>query len=96
MLRGKTSTVLQNMSQTKKYALIENTSDFLDAWREVDKLYADLLSQNIFMSVKQSREWQIFQWYDGVTPSYHFLLSTVLDKLATTHLPAPGCYILKK
>jgi ubiquinone/menaquinone biosynthesis C-methylase UbiE len=85
----------KHVPDEKKHALIENTSDFLDAWREVDKLYADLLSQNIFMSVKQSREWQIFQWYDGVTPSYHFLLSSVLDKLATTQLPAPGCYILK-
>lgn len=81
-----------------KYALIESTSDFLDAWREVDKLYADLLSKNLFMSVKQSRDWQIFQWFDGVSPKYHWLLASLIERqtsqVLVRKLPFPGCYIL--
>ena len=85
----------------KKYTLIKNTSDYLDTWREVDKFYADLLSQNIFMSVKHSREWQIFQWYDGITPTFHHQLETQLSSLAkragflkTVNMSSPGCYKL--
>jgi len=37
------------------------------------------------------REWQIFQWYDGITPKYHWLLEKLIEKL-----PSPGCYVLKK
>ena len=92
---------VKHIPDDKKHALIENTSDYLDAWREVDKFYADVLSQNMFMSVKQSREWQIFQWYDGVTPAYHYQLSfllseTVGKKKLREHVmnTAPGCYRL--
>jgi ubiquinone/menaquinone biosynthesis C-methylase UbiE len=69
---------VKHIADDIKHELIENTSDYLDAWREVDKLYADLLSQNLFMSVKQSREWQIFQWYDGVSPAFHHSLTGLL------------------
>ena len=31
------------------------------------------------MSVKKSREWQIFQWYDGITPQYHWDLEEDLE-----------------
>lgn len=83
-----------------KHTLIENTSDFLDAWREVDKLYADLLSQNIFMSVKQSREWQIFQWYDGITPQFHWQLENLIKVYDQTwsidKLNSPGCFALSR
>ena len=49
----------------------------LDGWREVDKFYADMLSSNSFMSVKHSREWQIFQWFDGITPEFHWSLESI-------------------
>ena len=53
----------------------------LDGWREVDRFYADMLSQNLFMSVKHSREWQIFQWYDGITlERFHWSLEEDLDR----------------
>jgi len=82
-----------------KYELIENTSDYLDEWREVDKFYADLLSQNLFMSPKQSRAWQIFQWYDGVTPDYHWLLAEMIKgnhgSLGASNVLTPGCYIIR-
>ena len=57
----------KSFEEKRKFEIIEGTSDMLDGWREVDKFYADNLSANLFMSVKQSREWQIFQWYDGIT-----------------------------
>ncbi len=88
---------VKDISDIKKHVLIEDTSDYLDAWREVDKLYADLLSQNVFMSVKQSREWQIFQWYDGVTPRFHHRLEGFIETLdgheKDLKKTAPGCYI---
>jgi ubiquinone/menaquinone biosynthesis C-methylase UbiE len=87
---------VKHIPDDAKHALIEGTSDFLDAWREVDKFYADLLSQNVFMSVKQSREWQIFQWYDGVTPWYHSLLNDLVNSssqhLDRAKLSSPGCH----
>ena len=61
----------KKIEENKKFEIISDSSDILDGWREVDKFYADMLSANIFMSVKQSREWQIFQWYDGITPEFH-------------------------
>lgn len=90
---------VKHISDHIKHELIEDTSDYLDAWREVDKLYADLLSQNLFMGVKQSREWQIFQWYDGITPQHHWLLNDRLKNMNTgidsRSMASAGCYILK-
>ena len=31
------------------------------------------------MGVKKSREWQIFQWYDGITPQFHWDLEDELE-----------------
>jgi len=48
--------------------------------------------------VKQSREWQIFQWYDGITPRYHFLLSNMLrhnSGFDVKELNQPGCFVIK-
>ena len=58
---------------------MESVSDYLDSWREVDQFYANNLSRSLFMSVKQSRDWQIFQWYDGITPQYHWDLEERLS-----------------
>jgi ubiquinone/menaquinone biosynthesis C-methylase UbiE len=88
---------VKHIPNERKYELIENTSDYLDSWREVDKSYADLLSQNLFMSVKQSREWQIFQWYDGVTPTYHHLIesSEIMLSIFNSKLEkrCDGCFV---
>lgn len=89
---------VKHIPDGRKHALIENTSDYLDAWREVDNTYANALSDNLFMSVKQSREWQIFQWYDGITPRYHALLSNMLRSkggIGLRELNSPGCFIIK-
>ena len=92
----------KNIEEQEKFNIIEATSDMLDGWREVDRFYADMLSQNLFMSVKHSREWQIFQWYDGITPEFHWSLEEDLDRhfnekvnirYKKTH---SGCYRLQK
>ena len=70
----------KNIDQKYSHKLLESVSDCLDTWREVDAFYADNLSRNLFMSVKKSREWQIFQWYDGITPQYHWDLEEDLEK----------------
>ena len=88
---------VKNIEENSKFDLIEKTSDYLDTWREVDSFYADLLSKNIFLSVKKSREWQIFQWFDGITPQYHWSLETKLDEVLIEKQfqyikTRPGCY----
>lgn len=91
----------KRLEEKKKFEVIEATSDMLDGWREVDRFYADNLSANLFMSVKQSREWQIFQWYDGITPEYHWSLEAELDKYfpandITFRKTHNGCYRIKR
>ena len=88
---------VKNIEENSKFDLIEKTSDYLDTWREIDSFYADLLSKNIFLSVKKSREWQIFQWFDGITPQYHWSLETKLDEVLIEKQfqyikTRPGCY----
>ena len=91
----------KQLDEEKKFEIIEGTSDMLDGWREVDRFYADNLSANLFMSVKQSREWQIFQWFDGITPQYHWSLEEELDKYfsannVTCRKTHSGCYRIKR
>ena len=80
--------------------MLESVSDCLDSWREVDQFYANNLSRNLFMSVKQSRDWQIFQWYDGITPQYHWDLEDEIEsafkKMSFDYKKIQeGCYRVK-
>ena len=91
----------KNLNQEQSHELIESVSDYLDSWREVDKFYADILSRNLFMSVKQSREWQIFQWFDGITPQFHWAFQDELEDFLNTEdieflKPQEGCYRITK
>ncbi len=91
----------KNLDQNSSHELLESTSDFLDTWREVDEFYADNLSKSLFMGVKKSREWQIFQWYDGVTPQFHWDLEDELearfkDEAITFVKTQDGCYRIIK
>ena len=91
----------KHLDQKGNHQLIESVSDYLDSWREVDQFYADLLSRNLFMSVKQSREWQIFQWFDGITPQFHWAfqdeLEEILNKEKTEYIKTQdGCYRITK
>ena len=89
---------VKHIADDFKHELIELASDYLDCWREIDKLYADILSQNVFLSVKNDRDWQIFQWYDGVTPNHHWLLASIIEKQSAckrvNSISAPGCYVI--
>ena len=89
------------MDHESSHELLESTSDFLDTWREVDEFYANNLSKSLFMGVKKSREWQIFQWYDGVTPQFHWDLEEELElHLRTISIDfvktQDGCYRIMK
>ena len=53
------------------------------------------------MSVKKSREWQIFQWYDGITPQFHWDLEGQTESLfkergITFVKTQEGCYRIEK
>ena len=47
--------------------------------RYLDKYLSDMEDVGLFMGVKKSREWQIFQWYDGITPQFHWDLEDELE-----------------
>ena len=91
----------KKIDDEKKFDVIQGTSDLLDGWREVDRFYADNLSSNMFMSVKHSREWQIFQWYDGISPKFHWSLEDDIEKYFKDNAlqfekTNSGCYKIKK
>jgi SAM-dependent methyltransferase len=65
---------IRGLPDENSYNILSALSDGLDGWREVDAFYANMLGNSMSLSVKQSREWQIFQWYDGITPRYHWSL----------------------
>lgn len=53
------------------------------------------------MSVKQSREWQIFQWFDGITPQFHWAFQDELEeylnkKVIENIKTQDGCYRIVK
>jgi ubiquinone/menaquinone biosynthesis C-methylase UbiE len=62
------------------FDLVEATSDAVDGWCEVDDFYGSIVAQHLHMSRKQSREWQIFQWYDGISPRYHWSLTSSMKQ----------------
>jgi SAM-dependent methyltransferase len=91
---------VKQIDESEKLNLIEFVSDSMDAWREVDLFYANLLSNGMFQSPKQSREWQIFQWFDGITPQYHWNLEKLVESKQRSGGPllenlGNGCYKLK-
>jgi SAM-dependent methyltransferase len=53
---------------------IESISDALDHWNAVDPFFATQLANGLALSFKASRDLQILQWFDGVTPHYHWSL----------------------
>lgn len=81
-------------------SLVENASDEIDAWCDVDDFYGNLIAQHLCMSRKQSREWQIFQWYDGIPPQFHWSLTGFLQNNCRNNLlteladPARGIFRL--
>ena len=81
--------------------IISRISDSLDGWREVDQFYAGLLANYVALGFKYSREWQKFQWFDGITPRYHWSISKNVAEWAgraarRVNTYRPGCYYIEK
>ena len=72
------------------FKLVESTSDEVDSWCEVDDFYGNIVAQQLHMSRKQSREWQIFQWFDGISPRYHWSVAERLSKHSVAYHPVVG------
>ncbi|HVZ42168.1 MAG TPA: class I SAM-dependent methyltransferase [Ramlibacter sp.] len=69
--RRNISFYLRGLPPDSAHSITARISDALDRWRDVDPFYAELLATQLALSFKPSREWQQFQWFDGVTPRYH-------------------------
>jgi ubiquinone/menaquinone biosynthesis C-methylase UbiE len=82
------------------FHLVERTSDEIDSWCEVDDFYGNIVAQQLHMSRKQSREWQIFQWFDGISPRYHWSVTQMLSNssaaLPQLSDPNRGIYLFSK
>jgi SAM-dependent methyltransferase len=79
---------------------IDSLSDALDGWNSVDPYFASLLAAGLAMGFKPSRDLQVLQWFDGVTPRYHWSLQTQLPGFFAGHGCAvretyPGCFRIK-
>ncbi|MGH6891759.1 MAG: class I SAM-dependent methyltransferase [Dongiaceae bacterium] len=91
---------MRGLPLNRSKPILDQLSDGLDEWREVDAFYANILASNVALSFKHSRPWQKFQWFDGVTPRYHWSLEKRIEKLAeqfdsrvTTY--RPGCFLIQ-
>ena len=100
-VRKNLNAYLRGLPLHRGWELIEQLSDALDDWREVDGFFGSLLANDMAMSFKHSKPWQKFQWYDGVTPRYHWSLETRVPELAgqfglqATSYRA-GCFALRR
>lgn len=78
-VRANLNRFIRGLPEDKAHAIVDRLSDELDAWREVDSFYASHLANLVALSFKHSRAWQKFQWFDGITPRYHW---SIEDKVA--------------
>lgn len=81
--------------------ILDELSDALDEWHEVDGFFAGLLASGMAMSFKQSKPWQKFQWFDGITPRFHWSLEKRVPELAKAAglqvaSYRPGCFVLRR
>lgn len=79
---------------------IESISDALDSWNAVDPYFAALLANDVALGFKASRDLQILQWFDGVTPRYHWSLQERAPAYFAAHQCAvretyPGCFRIR-
>lgn len=100
-LRKNLNGYMRGLPLERGWEIIDRLSDAIDEWREVDPFFAGLLGNNAALSFKSSKSWQKFQWYDGVTPRFHWSLEPVIPELAsrfglqaTTY--QPGCFTLRR
>lgn len=100
-LRKNLNAYMRGLPLQRGREIIDQLSDDLDDWREIDPFFANLLGDSAMMSVKHSKSWQKFQWYDGVTPRFHWSLEPRIPELASRlGLEAtayrPGCFTLRR
>ncbi|MEQ9303552.1 MAG: class I SAM-dependent methyltransferase [Marinoscillum sp.] len=93
------NTFIRGLPDKEAYDIVRSLSDGLDGWREVDQFYGSMLGNLMSLSVKHSREWQIFQWFDGITPRYHWSLESDIPKWAKQYAKnlisyRPGCFVI--
>ena len=90
---------IRGLPEDKAHAIIDTLSDELDSWREVDNFYAERLASEVALSFKFSREWQKFQWFDGITPRYHWSLEQQVGewgaKIGDCKSYRPGCFYIQ-
>jgi SAM-dependent methyltransferase len=81
-VRKNLNAYMRGLPLQRGHEILEQLSDALDVWREIDSFFAPLLASNLALSFKHSKAWQKFQWYDGVTPRYHWSLEKRIPELA--------------
>lgn len=99
-VRKNLNTYMRGLPIDRSMAILDTLSEALDEWREVDPFYADIIAGNLTLSFKHSKPWQKFQWFDGITPRYHWSLEKRVEELAERHglrltMYRPGCFHLQ-
>jgi SAM-dependent methyltransferase len=79
---------------------IDSISDALDNWNSVDPFFAGQLANAAMLSFKASRDLQILQWFDGVTPHYHWSLQARVpayfaERGCSGRETYPGCFRIR-
>lgn len=92
---------MRGLPLERSHLILEQLSDAMDEWRQIDAFYADILAGHVSLAFKQSQSWQRFQWYDGVTPRYHWALEQPVQAWAqergmTCRSVQAGCFRLDK
>jgi ubiquinone/menaquinone biosynthesis C-methylase UbiE len=100
-VRKNLNVFIRGLPDENAYSIVSALSDGLDAWREVDSFYANMLGNAMILGVKQSREWQIFQWFDGITPRYHWSIEEDVEAWASSLAEScvsyrSGCFVIQK
>lgn len=92
---------MRGLPLQRAHQILDTLSDGLDTWREVDGFYAGVLANLVALGFKHTKDWQKFQWFDGITPRYHWSLETRIAALvpqlggrATVH--RPGCFYIQR
>lgn len=99
--RKNLNTYTRGLPMNRNREILDELSDQLDEWYEVDAFFAKLMADAIAMNFKQSKPWQKFQWFDGITPRFHWSLEKrvpELAKVAGLQLASyrPGCFVLRR
>jgi SAM-dependent methyltransferase len=94
--RSNLNVFMRGLPAERSPAILGRISDAMDRWRDMDPFFGDMLAERIALSFKHAREWQHFQFFDGVMPSYHWSIeermferATKVAKRITRHWP--GC-----